>query len=255
MKKVLSVFMCVVMSLTLLSGLTVSAYETEVDKFSIGSVNSGQVLGDSGEKYYEFSLGSKTSFNVDFDATFERITSGSPTIKIIKKSYFSDYTVGKDVPVVYEVGAKTSNYINHWYDGVATLNTGNYILIIKNPPYNYTFDYTLLFTKTIIKVPQSIQIKNNNKSISFKKLKKKNLTVKAFTLKNAKGKVSYKLIKKGTSAKIWKYLKISKKGVITVKKWKKAKKGTYSIKITITAAGNKNYKKGSKTATIKIKIK
>ncbi len=105
------------------------------------------------------------------------------------------------------------------------------------------------------KKKNTLTVKAKTKTIKLKKLKKKAQTVKPLTVKNAKGKVTYKLIKKGTSAKIRKYLKISKKGVITVKKWKKAKKGTYSIKITITAAGNKNYKKGSKTATIKIKIK
>lgn len=75
------------------------------------------------------------------------------------------------------------------------------------------------------------------------------------TVKKAKGKVTYKLTKKGTNKKIWKYLKISKKGVITVKKWKKAKKGTYKINVSVTADGNNSYKKASKTVTVKIKVK
>ncbi len=105
------------------------------------------------------------------------------------------------------------------------------------------------------KKKNTISVKAKTKSIKLKKLKKKAQTVKPLTVKKAKGKVTYKLIKKGTAKKIWKYLKISKKGAITVKKWKKAKKGTYKIKVKVTAAGNKSYRKGSKTVTAKIKIK
>ncbi len=101
----------------------------------------------------------------------------------------------------------------------------------------------------------TLTVKTKTKTIKLKKLKKKNRTVKPLTVKKAKGKVTYKLIKKGTNKKIWKYLKISKKGAITIKKWKKAKKGTYKIKVTVTAAGNKAYKKGSKTVTVKVRIK
>ena len=34
-----------------------------------------------------------------------------------------------------------------------------------------------------------------------------------------------------------------------------ARKGTYAVKIKITAAGNANYKTGSKTITVKVKVK
>ncbi len=105
------------------------------------------------------------------------------------------------------------------------------------------------------KKKNTITVKVKTKTIKLKKLKKKAQTVKPLTVKKAKGKVTYKLIKKGTAKKIWKYLKISKKGAITVKKWKKAKKGTYIIKVRITAKGNKSYKSKSVTKTVKIKIK
>ncbi|MBR3242223.1 MAG: hypothetical protein IKF90_05920 [Parasporobacterium sp.] len=42
--------------------------------------------------------------------------------------------------------------------------------------------------------------------------------------------------------------RVTAKGVVTVPK--KCKAGTY--KITVKAAGNKNYKAGSKTVTIKV---
>ena len=46
---------------------------------------------------------------------------------------------------------------------------------------------------------------------------------------------------------------ISAKGVITVKKG--AKKGTYKIKVKVTAKGTSNYKALSKNVTVTIKVK
>ena len=70
---------------------------------------------------------------------------------------------------------------------------------------------------------------------------------KAFTIKNAQGPVTFK--KKSGS----KNLSISNKGVITVKKG--TKKGTYKIKVAITAAGNDKFEAGTKTVTVKVKVK
>lgn len=61
-------------------------------------------------------------------------------------------------------------------------------------------------------------------------------------MKDAQGKVTYKLVKNGISKKICKLVKITSKGVITIKKWKKAKCGTYSVKVRINAKGNTKYK-------------
>lgn len=81
---------------------------------------------------------------------------------------------------------------------------------------------------------------------------KKNTTIKkakAFTIKNAKGTVTFK--KSSGDKKI----SINKKtGNITVKKGLKKGK-TFKLKVKVTAAGNTAYKAGSKTVTVKIKIK
>ena len=50
-----------------------------------------------------------------------------------------------------------------------------------------------------------------------------------------------------------KYFKISSSGVVSIKK--KLKKGTYTIKCTVTAAGNDDYQPVTKTVTFKIKVK
>ena len=70
---------------------------------------------------------------------------------------------------------------------------------------------------------------------------------KGITAKNAKGKLTY--VKKSGNAKI-----TVKNGKITVKKG--LKKGTYTIKVNVKAAGNANWKaKTVKNVAVKVKVK
>ena len=87
-------------------------------------------------------------------------------------------------------------------------------------------------------------------SVKFSKLKKKNQSVaisKALKVTGAKGNLSY--AKAGGNKKI----SVAKSGKITIKKG--LKKGTYKIKIKVTASGNAAYKAGSKTVTVAITVK
>ncbi len=86
--------------------------------------------------------------------------------------------------------------------------------------------------------------------LKAKKLKKKVLKIKAakaVKIANAQGAVTYKLAKKN------KKFTVAKNGKITVKKG--LKKGTYKVKIKVTAAGNEAYAPVTKTVTVKIKVK
>ena len=100
-----------------------------------------------------------------------------------------------------------------------------------------------------------IKVTVKKKTVKLKKLRKKAQKVKAVTVKNSVGKLSFKLVKSGITKKIRKYVKINSKGVITLKKWKEAKKGTYKIKVKITAKGNASYNAKTLTKTVKVKIK
>ncbi|MDD7209333.1 MAG: hypothetical protein PUH29_04680 [Lachnospiraceae bacterium] len=106
----------------------------------------------------------------------------------------------------------------------------------------YTGEATVYFT--IKKKAQTIKTKVSSKSYKASKLKKAG---KSFELKTkaTSSKITYKVT--GKNAK--KYIKVSKKGKVTIKKG--IKKGTY--KIQITAKATKNYQ--SATKTIKIVIK
>ena len=66
-------------------------------------------------------------------------------------------------------------------------------------------------------------------------------------MSKAKGKVIFKKVK-GT-----KKITVPKAGKVTVKKG--LAKGTYTVKVKVTAAGGATYKAKSKTVTLKVRVK
>ncbi|MBQ3281154.1 MAG: bifunctional metallophosphatase/5'-nucleotidase [Eubacterium sp.] len=110
-----------------------------------------------------------------------------------------------------------------------------------------------------------IKIKTRTKKISVKTLKKKAVKVKPIKVTKAKGKVTYKKGKvKYKKAGAKKYKKAGKSikarftvnkktGAIRVKKG--TAKGTYKIKVTVTASGNETYKTKKKTVTATVRVR
>ena len=102
------------------------------------------------------------------------------------------------------------------------------------------------------KAAQPMTLKAKLATVKYTKVKKKAQTIaikKALTFTTAaEGTVTY--AKKGGSAKVT----INKKtGKLTVKKG--TKKGTYKIRVSVTASGSANFEAGSKTVTLKIRVK
>lgn len=98
----------------------------------------------------------------------------------------------------------------------------------------------------------TMSVKVSKKKVKVGKLKKKAQKLSPIKVRNARGKVSYKVA--GGSKKSRGVLKLNKKsGKITVKK--KTKKGTYKIKVRVTAAGTAEYKAASKTVTVTVRVK
>lgn len=136
----------------------------------------------------------------------------------------------------------TVSYMNNTAVGTATVTitgTGGYSGTITN-------------TFKITKAKQTMTVTPVEKNVKLAMVKKNKQTVKkAITVKNANGTVTYVKVAKGSS----KYLKISKKGVITVAKGKYKKNTVLKINVKVTAKGNANYMSGSKTVTVKVKVK
>ena len=104
-----------------------------------------------------------------------------------------------------------------------------------------------VFSIQKLKRTNPMVVKALKKKVKVTKVKKKAQTVKAISVSKAKGKVTYKKVSGS------KKLTVNKKtGKITVKK--KTKKGTYTIKVKVTAAGTKDYKAKSKTVKVTVKV-
>ena len=113
-------------------------------------------------------------------------------------------------------------------------------------------------TKTVANIPklakksQPMKVTATAKTVKVKILKKKSVTVAPITVKNSKGIVIYKVV--SGSAKAKKALKLNKtNGKITVKRL--TKKGIYTIKVRVSAAGTTVYKAGNQTVLVTIKVK
>ncbi len=137
----------------------------------------------------------------------------------------------------------TVSYKNNKNAGTAT------IVITGKDSYKGTITKTF----KINKAKNPITVKTAAKTVKRSKLKKAKQTVKSITISKAQGKVTYKLT--SVSKVLGKLVKINTKGKITISKWTKAKRGTYMIKVKVSAKGNKNYKSKSTTKKLKIKVK
>lgn len=124
----------------------------------------------------------------------------------------------------------------------AKKNAGTYKITIKGiGNYSGTTTVTYKIKKAKQKIKTSTKAKTYKASTIKKKGKKFNLKTKAI-----RKKVTYKVRGKKSAKK---YIKVSKKGKVTIKKG--IKKGTY--KIVIKAKATKNYKRDKKVVKITIK--
>lgn len=153
--------------------------------------------------------------------------------------------MGKDEFDVYWVNVKEGGQV---YDSVPT-QKGVYKCIVKG-----LGDYSGENTRTNIQIcsANTMKVSAAAKTVKYSNVKKKAQTVAPVKVSKAKGYVTYS--GEGSNAKSKKALKINaKNGKITVKKG--TKKGTYKMKVTVSASGDEtsNGKTVSKTVSIKVK--
>ena len=143
-----------------------------------------------------------------------------------------------------------------WFDIVAMVGDRAY-----DSSSDFTVDY-LDPSGNAIKPEQivnagtyKVQVKGKTAKVRSAKVAKKAQTIKrakAYKVTKAKGKRTYKLASV-SKKKFKKYFAVNKKtGNITVKKG--LKKGTYTLKIKVRAAGTANYKARTKTVKCKVNV-
>ncbi|MBO6047554.1 MAG: YdcF family protein [Erysipelotrichaceae bacterium] len=125
------------------------------------------------------------------------------------------------------------------------VNVGKATVTIKGLG-NYAGKVTKTFA--ITKAPNPMTATAKTKTVKYKKVKKAKQSVSPITVENAEGEVTYKKVSGSKKLTI-----SATTGKVTVKK--KTKKGTYKIKVTVTAAGNDNYEAGEQTLTVTVKVK
>ena len=117
---------------------------------------------------------------------------------------------------------------------------------------NYTGAKSTTFTITKAKQTLAAKAKKAKVRVKLSKVKKK-AQVLACNIKasKAQGKLRYKNVSTKKAVRKWKVN--AKTGKLTVPK--KTKKGTYTVKLRVTAAGNANYNSGYKTVSFKVVVK
>ena len=126
------------------------------------------------------------------------------------------------------------------YKNNVNAGKGSVVVTLKG---KYAGTKTINFT--IAKAKQSITKAVVKKTLKASLLKKKAASFKINA--KAKGKVSYAKVSGS------KNITVSKAGTVTIKKG--TKKGTYTIKVKITAAATSNFNKATVTKTIKVVVK
>ena len=164
-----------------------------------------------------------TGKTISLDAPVVKGSSAKPVVK-----YYSDKSCTKEVKKHVSAGTYYAKAFLAGDAGYLPAESNVAKLVIKKAA-----------NKMAVKT-KTLKAKSGKKT-TFK-------AAKAFTVKNAAGKVTYEKIS-GSSR-----IRVAKNGTITVNKGL-TKGKTYTVKVKVKAAGNKNYRAGTKTVKVKIKVR
>ncbi|MBR5337869.1 MAG: cadherin repeat domain-containing protein [Lachnospiraceae bacterium] len=206
----------------------------------------GVAFADAGSAATSFTMPAKA---VTVTATYKDVKPEPDiTVTLSKTSYTYNGKVQKPKVTVRYKGKKlkTGNYTVTYPRGCK--NVGTYTIKVKLKK-GYSGTATADYTINKAKNPLSVKAKKPN--VSYNKLTKEKQTLVASSVlqvTKARGKVTYEIVEGNENITIK-----NKSGKVTIAK--DLPKATYKTKIKVTAAGDANYKPGSKTVTVKIKVK
>ncbi|MDO4400048.1 MAG: hypothetical protein Q4D27_03750 [Coriobacteriia bacterium] len=184
--------------------------------------------------------------------TINKASLADATVSGIAKKTYTGKALTQ-TPTVKVGGATLKQGTDYTLAYKSNKNVGTATVTIKGTG-NYSGSVAKSFK--IVKAANTLKVTAKKPALKASSLKKKAQVIKkakAYTVKTAKGTVTYKLTSVSKTA-FKKFFKVNaKNGNITVKKG--LKKGTYKVKVKVTAAGTANYKKLAKTVTVVVKVK
>ncbi len=233
-------------------------YTYYTDSACTQEIDAAQVV-NAGTYYVKAAVEADDNYNAaESNVAVLTITKASQTIKLTKKTVTYN---GKAVKIDAARGYQGTGKITYTYysdkactktvKASAVKNAGTYYVKAKiAADTNFKAATSAAVVLKINKAAQSLKVTAAVKTVKYASVKKAAQTVKALTVKGVKTKAVYARVASGSSAK----LTINKStGKITVKKG--TAKGTYKIKVKVTAKADANYKAASKTVTVSVKVK
>lgn len=229
-------------------GVTLNGAEVPADEYDVAysnNVNAGTatvtVTGKGG------------SYTGSATATFKIAPASIKGAKLVLAKASYTYNGKAQKPAVKTVGGKALKAGTDYtvtYSNANSKDAGSYTITVTGKG-NYA-GTSAKATYKIAKAKNPLAVKAVAKSVKAKAAKKKAQVVSGGVkvTKKGIGAVTYAKVAKGSA----KQLTVNKKnGKITVKKG--TKKGTYKVKVKVTAKGNKNYQSANKTVTVTVKVK
>ena len=227
--------------------ITIPESVTEIRSKALGYYyKDGQYLIYDGFTIYGYEGSVAETYANENGITFESAEPDWYTVSTSKAKYtYTGKEIKPSVTVTDSKGNKLVNGADYMLNYPKAVNVGLYIVEVVLQGKYQGVEYAEFL---IIKAKNPMKVKASAKTVKLAAVKKKNVTVKAITVKKSIGKVTYKKASGNKKIKI-----NSKTGKLTLKKG--LKKGTYTVKVKVTAKGNKNYKAASKTVKVKIVVK
>lgn len=189
-------------------------------------------------------------------ATFKIAAASLSGQKLLLSKTSFTYNGKVQKPTVQTIGGKALTAGTDYgttYSNASSKAAGSYTVKVTGKG-NYT-GTSAKATYKITKAANPITLANKTIAVSYAKLKKAQQGAAISPAKKAQGKVTYSITKavKGKNDVTGKFTINKSTGKVTVAKG--LAKGTYKLTVKAQAAGNTNYKPGSKPAIITIQIK
>lgn len=177
------------------------------------------------------------------------------TISAMKAKVYNGKYQKQDITVTDNAGALVAGR-DYTVSYSANKNAGTALVTLRAAGSSPDYTGSVSGKFTIRKAANTITAGARTVYVKSAKLKKQAVTVKrvrAMTVKNARGTLSYRILKvrKNKFAKFFRVNKTS--GKLTIKKG--LAKGLYRLTVSVKASGSSNYKALTRTIVVKVRVK